>query len=297
MSCNARSRIVAVRLGFLLVAVLSLSTFAAAQTVNAGFHGTVADSSGAVLPGAKVEVKNLATNLVREATSSDVGFYTITQLPPGHYTVTASKEGFAAARQADVELLVNQDAELNFSLQVGAVTTQVEVTAAPPLMQTATATIGQATTPTPSAITASRSSTAPTRATAFGNSTASNHAVPMNIASSNKWAAQKSECSIHSTLTRIPGNHHGGAGGDPSGPGALGDGMGNVAGGAACPPPTEAPGSCFTAPPAADTPPSITAVECSMTFPPLAWTEPVTCPRTSTPPPSAIASPSTVPST
>ncbi len=134
---------VAIRIAFVCVTVLSSGILVAAQTVNGGFHGTISDSSGAILPEATVEVKNIGTNLVRQATTSDVGFFTITQLPPGHYTVTASKQGFQTARRADFELLVNQDAELNFTLQVGAVSTQVDVTAAAPALQTASATISQ----------------------------------------------------------------------------------------------------------------------------------------------------------
>ena len=113
------------------------------QTVNGGFHGVISDSSGAVLPGATVEAKNAGTNLVRQATTTDAGFFTLTQLPPGRYTVTVSKEGFQTARRADVDLQVNEDAELTFALQIGAVTTEVNITAAAPTLQTASATLTQ----------------------------------------------------------------------------------------------------------------------------------------------------------
>src|SRR5436190_12100064 len=132
-----------IRTVLFLTTVCFLSWRAKAQTVNGTFHGTVSDSSGAILPGATVEVKNASTDLVREATTTPEGFYTITQLPPGHYAITASKTGFTTARQADVELLVNQDAEVNFTLQVGAVSQTVDVTAAPPVLQTNNATLGQ----------------------------------------------------------------------------------------------------------------------------------------------------------
>ncbi len=121
----------------------SFSVIGQAQTTFGAFHGVVSDASGAVMPGATVEVKNLATNAIRQATSNDVGFYTITSILPGFYDFTVSKTGFTTARQSKVELLVNQDEEVNFTLQLGAVTTQVEVTAAPPALQTASATISQ----------------------------------------------------------------------------------------------------------------------------------------------------------
>src|SRR6266568_1470206 len=73
-----------------------------AQTVNGAFHGTVTDATGAVIPGVAVGVKNLASGAVRQGTTNDTGFYTITQLPPGHYGFTVSKPGFATAFRADV---------------------------------------------------------------------------------------------------------------------------------------------------------------------------------------------------
>src|SRR3989475_2992720 len=132
-----------IRTVFFVTTVWFLSGHAKAQTVNGTFHGTVSDSSGAILPGATVEVKNASTDLVRQTTTTGDGFYTITQLPPGHYAINASKSGFTTARQSDVELLVNRDAEVNFTLQVGAVSQTVDVTAAPPALQAADATISQ----------------------------------------------------------------------------------------------------------------------------------------------------------
>ena len=133
----------AVALFLVLVALWWSPVRVAAQTVNGAFHGTVTDASGAVIPGATVEVKNLATGAARQATTTDTGSYTITQLPPGHYSITISKQGFATATKADVELLVNQDAEADYTLKVGQVTQQVEVTSAPPPLQTSSATLGQ----------------------------------------------------------------------------------------------------------------------------------------------------------
>ncbi len=127
---------------FVEIACIS-SGLARAQTVNGAFHGTVSDSTGAVLPGATLEAKNTGTNLVRQATANDTGFYTIVSLPPGMYTVSASKNGFSTAVQNNVQLLVNQDVELNFSLKVGTVSQQVEVTAEAPAMQTANSSISQ----------------------------------------------------------------------------------------------------------------------------------------------------------
>jgi hypothetical protein len=130
---------------FILTALL-LAVFgfrASAQTINGAFHGVVTDSSGAVIPGAKVVLKNLTNGQVRQATTNSVGFYTITQLPPAHYSVTVSKPGFTTVAQADVQLEVNQDLEANYTLAVGQVTQQVEVRSAPPMLKTSNATLGQ----------------------------------------------------------------------------------------------------------------------------------------------------------
>jgi hypothetical protein len=74
--------------------------------------------------------------------TDSVGFYSITQMPPAHYSVTVSKQGFATAIQADVELLVNQNLEVDYTLQVGATTQEVRVISAPPMLRTASATLG-----------------------------------------------------------------------------------------------------------------------------------------------------------
>src|SRR5271167_962711 len=133
----------AIRVVLFLTAVCLLGGPARAQTVNGAFHGTVSDTSGAVLPGATVEAKNPGTGLARQATADSTGFYTIVGLPPGVYTMTASNTGFSTAVQNNVQLLVNQDAELNFTLKVGAVSQQVQVTSEAPQLQTANSTISQ----------------------------------------------------------------------------------------------------------------------------------------------------------
>jgi type 1 fimbria pilin len=80
---SSRSFRFAISVVLFLTSICFASRLANAQTVDGVFHGTVTDSTGAVLPGTTVEVKNIGTNLVRQAITTDVGFYTITQLPPG----------------------------------------------------------------------------------------------------------------------------------------------------------------------------------------------------------------------
>ncbi len=122
----------------------SFSSLASAQNVliNGAFHGIVTDTSGAVIPGAKVTVVNLSNGLRRVATADKAGFYTITQLPPGEYSVSVSAQGFSTVLQSSVELLTNQDLEADYTLKVGGTTQQVTVTGAPPMLQTASASLG-----------------------------------------------------------------------------------------------------------------------------------------------------------
>jgi len=139
-------RLRAIRLALFMWVVIPglwMHRVAVAQTVNGAVHGTVTDATGGVIPDATVEVANLATGLTRKATANITGCYTITQLPPGQYSVTVSKAGFATVVQGHLELLVNQDLEADYTLKVGEVTQHVEVTSAPPILDTANATLGQ----------------------------------------------------------------------------------------------------------------------------------------------------------
>ncbi len=127
----------------LLALLAGVQNPALAQAVNGSFHGTVTDSSGAVIPGAQVEIRNLSSGATRDATTDDKGFYTITDLPPAHYSLKVTSKGFQTLSRPDVELQVSQDAEVNNVLTVGQATEVVEVTAAPPMLTTTGSTLGQ----------------------------------------------------------------------------------------------------------------------------------------------------------
>jgi hypothetical protein len=130
--------------GFALVTLLvGAHTVAVAQAVNGAFHGTVTDPTGAVIPGAQVEVRNLSNSATRDATTDEKGFYTITDLPPAHYSFKVTSKGFQTLSRPDVELQVSQDAEVNNVLTVGQATEVVEVTSAPALLTTTSSTLGQ----------------------------------------------------------------------------------------------------------------------------------------------------------
>lgn len=109
-----------------------------AQEVTGGITGTVTDQSGAAIPGASVTATDEARGTVWPTTTNAAGVYNFPRLPSGSYTVKASATGFAAATRTAFELQMNQVARVDFQLQIGAVTQTVEVTGAPPLLQTDT---------------------------------------------------------------------------------------------------------------------------------------------------------------
>ena len=98
------------------------------QTISGRINGTVTDSSGAVIPGATVTITNIATNAPRTAVTDDSGFYTVTSLPVGTYTVTVERNGFKKANQTGNALTADQRLTVNITLEPGNVTETVEVT-------------------------------------------------------------------------------------------------------------------------------------------------------------------------
>ncbi|MBM3737901.1 MAG: carboxypeptidase regulatory-like domain-containing protein, partial [Acidobacteria bacterium] len=115
---------------------------APAQT-TAGVAGTITDDSGAAIPGVAVTVTNTGTGFRRETVTDETGFYQHLLLPPGTYSLTAQKTGFRQATREALRLEVNQRADVDVSLQVGAVTENVEVTGVAPLLESSTSSVGQ----------------------------------------------------------------------------------------------------------------------------------------------------------
>ena len=114
------------------------------QAITGDILGTVQDSTGGVVPGAKVTLTTVDTGLKFEATSDEGGNYLFAQLKPGHYSLQATKEGFQAATVSNIELLVGQRPRVDMTLQIGAVTQRIEVSAGGvQLLDTQTSTMGE----------------------------------------------------------------------------------------------------------------------------------------------------------
>src|SRR5262249_56391965 len=114
-----------------LVCSLFFSVTAFGQSVNATVGGTVADASGALIPGVTVIATNVGTNIANTTVSNESGAYNFPALQPGTYKVTAELPGFQTQTFTDVQLGGAQQVKLNFTLQVAAAAgTNVEVTVA-----------------------------------------------------------------------------------------------------------------------------------------------------------------------
>lgn len=98
-----------------------------AQTDAARVTGVVTDSSGAVIPGVQIVLKNEATGQQRNASTNEQGTYFATNLPPTSYTITAASTGFAESVHKEVRLQVGQERVLNIILQPASVATEVTV--------------------------------------------------------------------------------------------------------------------------------------------------------------------------
>jgi hypothetical protein len=114
-----------------------------AQISAATLVGTVTDSSSAAVPGAVVEAKSNATSMARSAKTDSKGEYVIPDLPAAHYTLTITMNGFKTFVAPDVELLVAQRAMINATLEVGTVQQNLTVEGAAPMIDTASASVGQ----------------------------------------------------------------------------------------------------------------------------------------------------------
>src|SRR5688500_2541404 len=110
--------------GLCLLVALALSATVVAQTqsTTGNIQGNVLDANGAAIPGATVEVKNLETNLTRTFVTDEDGRFVALTLPPGRYSVTVAKEGFATQVVESTDLTVGQALNLRIPMNISGVT-------------------------------------------------------------------------------------------------------------------------------------------------------------------------------
>src|SRR5712664_664425 len=126
----------------LTLACVALFAAAAHAQFKASIQGTVQDAKGGIVAGSKVTVTNQGTGAIRETTASDQGFYRINELPPGSYTVTVEAAGFKKTVSKNIVVQAEEPRGFDVTLQVGAVTESVTVTASAESLSTENANTG-----------------------------------------------------------------------------------------------------------------------------------------------------------
>ncbi|MCC6590692.1 MAG: TonB-dependent receptor [Bryobacterales bacterium] len=127
------------------VAVLALFSAATllAQGERGTITGTVTDSTGAIVPGASVTLRNLGTNIQTRAESNSSGLYVFPALNPGSYDVTVERAGFRSRKISNIPLTTGLTATIDAVLEVGQVAETVEVQAAAVLLEAQTSGLGK----------------------------------------------------------------------------------------------------------------------------------------------------------
>src|SRR5579872_1809319 len=125
-------------LSFLLIPMALL-----AQTPTGTILGTVKDTSGAVIPGAAVTIRELNTNVERHTVSNNLGYFEIPLLPPGNYQLMAEQQGFKRFARSGLTLDTDQKMEVPVVLSPGELKETVEVTGENPLLDTTASSVGQ----------------------------------------------------------------------------------------------------------------------------------------------------------
>lgn len=118
-----------------------LATLATAQSTSQ-LNGSVADSTGAKVSGAKITLTDAATGLQRSTTSNEAGLYQFLEVPPGNYRLDATATGFAAYLAPKVTLIVKTPSTVNIQFHVAGVATTVNVEAEAPLINRTDASLG-----------------------------------------------------------------------------------------------------------------------------------------------------------
>jgi len=128
---------------FVLLSVLGSVHPADAQVIaSAEVSGLVSDASGAVVPTAKVTIENLDTHISQTASVTSTGDYVFTALPIGHYQIRVEAQGFKTFVVSQVTVAAGDKVREDATMQVGAITENVEVQGQAPALQTDSATFG-----------------------------------------------------------------------------------------------------------------------------------------------------------
>ena len=127
----------------LVLPLLACACLLPAQEYRSTITGHVTDPSGSGVPNVKVTALKVDTNSKFPTVAGPEGFYTIPQLPPGAYQLTAEAAGFKTYTQSGIELAANVRVALDIQLAIGNTTESVTITADAPALNTVSASAGQ----------------------------------------------------------------------------------------------------------------------------------------------------------
>src|SRR5215472_14089614 len=126
----------------LILAPVLVAPFADAQSTGGRILGTVSDPSGGAVVGATVTLTNEATQATRDAQTGTNGEYIFLEVPVGSYEIDAASKGFKKYARKNIPLDLNQVVTVDITLQIGGATDVVEVTGAPPVVDTTSTQLG-----------------------------------------------------------------------------------------------------------------------------------------------------------
>jgi hypothetical protein len=132
------------RVVLLTAFITTISILGPGQTATTSLRGTISDPQGAVVPSATATLSNPATAFSRSTKTDDHGFYQFLQVPPGTYTLTVFKPGFAILKEDGLQLRVDVPATSNLALRVQGEVSTVEVTSTTVQVNSEDATLGNA---------------------------------------------------------------------------------------------------------------------------------------------------------
>jgi hypothetical protein len=127
----------------IVATTLTYAPLGKAQTVYGSIVGTVTDTTGAVMPGAKITLTNTGTNERRDTAADNAGNYQFLNLLPGDYQVEAEQTGFKRFLRTQITVQVQASIRIDARMEVGDTTQTLQVTEQTPLLQTQDATLGQ----------------------------------------------------------------------------------------------------------------------------------------------------------
>lgn len=125
-----------------ILAILLLLGTVNAQITGGSFTGLVTDASGAVVADARVEARNVATNVANATSTTDQGLYDFPLLPAGRYVISVEKPGFQRATTGELQLNSGNRPKIDIALKIGEVSQSVEVVSAAPLVNATSQSLG-----------------------------------------------------------------------------------------------------------------------------------------------------------